>query len=234
MPAALPSVHHKTARADLRSQYILVLEISFILTLGLLVLLARAPLRTTATVEPVMMDQERVQMEEVQQTNQVEPPPPPPRPSVPIAVSDDTVLENDELDLDASLDLEAPLVKLPLPPTPATPAEEKPKPPPEPEVFIAVEEMPELIGGLASIQKELRYPEIARRAGLEGRVFVEFIVDEKGNVVDPVVLKGIGGGCDEEAVRAVMTAKFKPGRQRGKAVRVRYVIPVLFKMKAST
>ena len=60
---------------------------------------------------------------------------------------------------------------------------------------------------------------------------MQFIVDENGNVSNPVVLRGIGGGCDEEAMRVIKTAKFKPGKQRGKAVKVRYVIPIVFKLK---
>ena len=71
------------------------------------------------------------------------------------------------------------------------------------EVFMIVEEMPELLGGLASLQSEIQYPAIAKNAGIEGRVFVQFVVDESGNVQDPVVVRGIGGGCDEEAIRGI-------------------------------
>ncbi len=93
--------------------------------------------------------------------------------------------------------------------------------------------MPELIGGLASIQRSVIYPEIAKKAGIEGRVFVQFIIDEKGNVVNPVVLRGIGGGCDEAALEAVRKAKFRPGKQRGRAVRVQYSIPIVFRLTAA-
>ena len=101
----------------------------------------------------------------------------------------------------------------------------------EEEIFVVVEQMPELIGGIAALQKEIRSPEMARQAGVNGRVFVQFIVDEMGNVSNPVVLRGIGGGCDEEALRVIKKAKFKPGMQRGKAVKVRYVIPIVFKLR---
>ena len=99
------------------------------------------------------------------------------------------------------------------------------------EVFMIVENMPELIGGLASIQSNIKYPDIAKKAGIEGRVFVQFVVDENGKVQDPLVVRGIGAGCDEEAVRAVQLAKFKPGTQRGKAVKVKMSIPITFKLK---
>ena len=100
----------------------------------------------------------------------------------------------------------------------------------EEDVFMIVEQMPELIGGLTSIQKHIKYPHIAKKAGIEGRVFIQFVVDTNGNVVDPVVVRGIGGGCDEEAVRAVSQAKFKPGKQRGQTVKVKMSVPVTFKL----
>ena len=98
------------------------------------------------------------------------------------------------------------------------------------EVFMVVEQMPELIGGLGSIQKRIKYPELAKLSGIEGRVFIQFVVDENGNVLDPVVVKGIGGGCDEEAMRALSLAKFKPGKQRGETVKVKMSIPITFRL----
>ncbi|MEX0647151.1 MAG: TonB family protein [Balneolaceae bacterium] len=101
----------------------------------------------------------------------------------------------------------------------------------EPEdYFVVVEDMPELIGGLSEIQQTIRYPEMARRAGIEGRVYVQFIVNENGDVERPRVIRGIGGGADEEAVRAVRQAKFKPGLQRGRPVRVQYSLPIFFRL----
>ncbi len=80
------------------------------------------------------------------------------------------------------------------------------------------------------IAKNIRFPRAAARIGLEGRVFVEFIVDKDGSLTDVKVLKGIGGGCDEEAVRVIESApKWNPGKQRGVPVKVRMVIPVMFK-----
>ena len=91
--------------------------------------------------------------------------------------------------------------------------------------------MPELVGGIGGLQKRVKYPEIAKKAGVEGTVFLQFIVDEQGNVVDPVVLRGIGAGCDEEALKAIRTAKFSPGMQRGKPVKVKFSLPVRFRLK---
>jgi len=107
----------------------------------------------------------------------------------------------------------------------STPSSAKPS-----DVHIVVETPPELVGGLKSIQSNIKYPELARRAGIEGRVIVKFIVDEQGNVVDPHIIRGIGGGCDEAALEAVKQAKFEPGKQRGKAVRVQYSLPITFEL----
>ena len=97
--------------------------------------------------------------------------------------------------------------------------------------FTAVEEMPEPIGGIGAIQRKIVYPEIARRVGIEGRVFVKVFVDSTGTVVKTELLKGIGAGCDEAAMDAVLTTKFKPGKQRGKPVKVRVTVPVRFKLQ---
>jgi TonB family protein len=116
-----------------------------------------------------------------------------------------------------------------IPPTPPSPGE----PGVEDDFFVVVEEMPELIGGLASVQSDLQYPEMARRAGIEGRVYVQFIVNENGDVEDPRVIRGIGGGADEAALAAVREAKFKPGVQRGRPVRVQYSLPIVFRLSNS-
>ena len=116
-----------------------------------------------------------------------------------------------------------------IPPPPPSPGE----PGVEDDFFVVVEEMPELIGGLASLQSDLRYPEMARRAGIEGRVYVQFIVNENGDVEDPRVIRGIGGGADEAALEAVREAKFKPGVQRGRPVRVQYSLPIVFRLSNS-
>ena len=98
--------------------------------------------------------------------------------------------------------------------------------------YVVVEQMPELIGGINGLHAKVRYPEIARKANVEGRVVVQFIVDENGNVHDAEVLRGIGAGLDEEATRVVMEeAKFNPGRQRGRAVPVRMSVPIVFKLR---
>jgi len=101
----------------------------------------------------------------------------------------------------------------------------------EPTYFVAVEEMPEPIGGLQAIHEKIIYPEIARRAGVEGKVYVLAFIDESGTVTRAEVTKGIGMGCDEAAIDAVLKTKFKPGMQRGKPIKVQVTVPISFKHK---
>ena len=216
----------KNPKADLRSTYGIFVEVGMVVALLLLILAFRANIERGGEMDIQTVEQEVVQMEEIIQTKQIQKPPPPPKPPVPVEVPNDEIIEDDDLDLDASLDIEEPLANLPPPPPPEEEEEE-----PEPEIFVVVEEMPELIGGLGEIQKKIRYPEIARKAGVEGRVILQFIVNENGSVTEPAVVRGIGAGCDEEALRVVREAKFKPGKQRGKAVKVKMSLPITFKLK---
>ena len=106
----------------------------------------------------------------------------------------------------------------------------------EQEIFQIVEEMPSFPGGeqklMEHIAKNIKYPQIARETGVQGRVFVGFVVEPDGSISNVKLLRGIGGGCDEEAMRVIKSLpKWKPGKQRGKAVRVSYQIPVFFKLQ---
>ena len=103
------------------------------------------------------------------------------------------------------------------------------------EIFTIVENQPAPIGGMAAfyeyIQQSLKYPEQARKLGIEGKVFVEFVVGPDGKLTDVKAVKGIGGGCDEEAVRVISnSAKWQPGLQRGEAVNVRMILPITYKL----
>lgn len=105
--------------------------------------------------------------------------------------------------------------------------------PPPPQIFTYVEQMPEpSVNVNEFLQKNLRYPELAKENNIQGRVTVRFVVDENGAVSDVNVVKGIGGGCDEEAKRVVMKMpKWKPGKQNGKAVKVYYTLPISFRLE---
>jgi len=191
--------------------------------LVIFIIAVRIDLTSEAPEEYTMDEQEVVEMEEIIQTRQIETPPPPPRPPVPVEVPNDEIIEDVDIDISADLDLGGAL-SAPPPPPPAEDDEEE-------DFFVVVEEMPELIGGLGELQSKINYPEMARRAGIEGRVYIQFIVNEQGQVENPRVIRGIGGGADEEALRVVSQAEFKPGMQRGRPVRVQYSLPIFFRLQ---
>jgi protein TonB len=91
--------------------------------------------------------------------------------------------------------------------------------------------MPELQGGMAEVSKKIKYPNIAKQTGLEGKVYAMAFVDEKGNVDKVKIIKGIGGGCDEEVIRVLGDSKFKPGQHEGKPVKVKTTVSIVFKLK---
>lgn len=97
--------------------------------------------------------------------------------------------------------------------------------------FVAVEIMPEPIGGIKGIQEKIWYPKEAIKNKVEGTVYILAFVDEFGNVTKAEILKGIGGGCDEIALMAVKLTQFTPGIQEGKKVKVQVSIPIIFKLK---
>ncbi|RHL11547.1 MULTISPECIES: M56 family metallopeptidase [Bacteroides] len=102
--------------------------------------------------------------------------------------------------------------------------------------YEVVEQMPEYPGGIAAsmeyIQKNMRYPEAAEKNGTQGRVTVQFIIDKEGNVTNPKVLRSVDKDLDAEAIRLVgAMPKWKPGMQKGKAVAVKYTLPVVFKLE---
>ena len=214
----------KNPKFDLKLKYRRIYEISLIIALTTLIVAFK--FFPKFEKEEIVLEgpQELVQVEEVEQTKQENLPPPPPKPPVPIEAPSDDVLDDIEIS-DTEIDLDEEITAPPPPPK-----EEKVEEA-DPVFFVAVEEQPQPIGGIGGIQSRIVYPEIAKRAGVQGRVFIKAFVDENGNVVKAEVLKGIGAGCDEAAVDAVKKTKFKPGRQRGKPVKVQVSIPVVFRLQ---
>ena len=103
------------------------------------------------------------------------------------------------------------------------------------QVFETVEQMPEFPGGQRALMqylaKNIKYPPRAKAKGITGKVFVSFIIDREGNVTNAEILRGIGGGCDQESLRVIKAMpKWIPGKQRGKNVLVQYNLPIRFKL----
>jgi len=214
----------KNPKVDLKLKYQRIWEISLIIALAIMIVAFKYFPKFEKQVAQIEAPQELIDVEDVEATKQEQAPPPPPKPPIPIEAPTDDVLEDVEIEsteLDESATVSAP------PPPPVEEKEEEA----EPVFFVAVEEMPEPVGGIAAIQSKIVYPEIAKRAGVQGRVFVKAYVDENGNVTKVELIRGIGAGCDEAAMKAVQSVKFKPGKQRGKPVKVQVTVPVLFKLQ---
>lgn len=164
--------------------------------------------------------------------------PPPPKPVIQqpevVEVPDEEKIEED---LEVNLDVE---FKEIVPPAPVIKPKKKTPPPikdeEEEKIFIISEKEALPKGGIAAFYKyvgnQLKYPPQARRMGVEGTVIIQFVVEKDGSLTDMKVLKKVGAGCDEEALRVLKEApKWTPGKQRGKAVRVRRSIPIKFALR---
>ena len=185
------------------------------------------------------------------QTKHIPPPPPKPLPPPKLEIVEDEVEIEEEAEIldteaeaDTEIDIEIPaeifddidegdldgdIVEEPI-------EESEPE---EPEIFTIVEQMPEFVGGVKKMYeylgKNLNYPAMARENNIEGKVFVTFVVLENGTISEPQIARGIAGGgagCDAEALRVVSKMpKWKAGKQRGKSVKVRFTLPIVFKLQ---
>lgn len=210
----------KNPDANLKLKYKKVLELGMIIALFGMILIFQ--LLRAINLEAVETEKKEIQIEvaDIPPTEQIKRPPPPPKPSIPIPsesedIPEDLTIETTDLDFSD------------IPPPP---------PPPEDDegmnIFVAYDEPPSPIGGFGAIQKALKYPEIARKAGIEGRVIVQVLVSEKGQVIKTRVIKSLGhSGCDDAAVNAIKSVKWKPALQRDKPVKVWVAIPVIFRLK---
>jgi protein TonB len=170
---------------------------------------------------------------DIQQTSQETPPPPPPPAAVQeveiLNVVDDNVkTESVEIQVEDNKDIEVVIA----PPVEAPVVEEV-----EEEIFVVVESMPEFPGGQQEMMKflaeNIKYPVIAQENNVQGRVICQFVVEKDGKVTDIQVVRSAGdASLDKEAKRVIESMpKWKPGKQRGKAVRVKYTIPVNFRLQ---
>lgn len=175
--------------------------------------------------------------EEIEITVQEEtPPPPPPPPPAQIDPEVLNVVEDDanidQVDIMSSEDSQTDAqVEAYVPPAVQEEEEEASN-----EIFMVVEKMPEFPGGqgelMSFIAKSIKYPVVAQENGIQGRVTVSFVVNRDGTIVDAEVVRGIDASLDKEALRVINSMpKWKPGEQRGKPVRVKYTVPINFRLQ---
>ncbi len=219
----------KTEKANLENKSTFFLSIGLLITMALVVMafewkqydetLASLVGKNTNTFE---------EMIEVPPTDL--PPPPPPQIQAPVIIEVPDEKEIEE-DLDIKFDVEASEeTKIEEVVVVAEEAKEEVD-----EIFSIVEEPASPKGGMPAFYKyvfdKMKYPPQARRMGIEGKVFVEFVIGKDGSITDVRAVKGIGAGCDEEAVRVIQGAPaWSPGKQRGKSVKQRMVLPITFKL----
>jgi protein TonB len=169
-------------------------------------------------------------------TEQEQPKQAPPPPEAPKAEEVLEIVKNDaniqESTIQASDDTQK-AVEVKYTPVQQVVEEEEPE---EEQIFQVVEEMPEFPGGMAEclkfLSKNIKYPTISQENGVQGRVIIQFVVNRDGSIVDPQVVRGVDPYLDKEALRVVSSMpKWKPGKQRGKPVRVKYTVPVTFRLQ---
>ncbi|HBG85959.1 MAG TPA: energy transducer TonB [Marinilabiliaceae bacterium] len=221
----------KSPKANLESRKPIFTQIGLVVVLSL-VLIAFEWTSTDVNVDLEAAEEEVAVEEEIipiTRQEEVKPPPPPPPP----AVADILNIVDDDVELDLELEImdtemnQDAMVDF-------TAVYEVPEETREDgEIFMIVEEMPEFPGGEGELQKYLassvRYPVIAQENGIQGRVYIQFVINQRGEVTNVTILRGVDPSLDREAVRVVEAMpKWKPGKQRNRPVRVSYTVPINF------
>jgi len=226
----------KSPRADLEKKKGLYLEIGLIFSLAIVLLAFSIKSYDQSKIEinnydgPIMEDLDDII--NTDQDEEVAPPPEQEQPTTEFEIVDDNVdIENEVVPVNADDNMNSAQQEYSAPVIEEIEEEKD-----EVKIFTVVEAMPEYPGGETELYKYLgnsiNYPEQARNLGLQGKVFVTFVIEKDGSIANPKVLRDIGGGCGEEALRVVRSMpKWKPGKQRGKNVRVQYNLPVLFQLE---
>ncbi len=218
----------KTNKADLENKRGLFLELGLVIVLAVVLIAFEWTSKPSKTNTLGQVESTDVEEEIIPITRQNNPPPPPPPPATVVQlniVQNDVDLEN-ELDIgnmEADQDMQIDVV-------PFQQEEEVD----ENEVFVSVEDMPQFEGGDINkfrtwVLQNLKYPPVAAENGISGKVYVQFVVNSKGKVVNAEVIRGVDPALNQEALRVVDSSpKWTPGKQRGKPVKVRFTCPISF------
>lgn len=221
----------KTEKADLENKKTLFFQIGLIVAL-LVVFVAfeyKSYDKITVDITSRAVDDTPEEIIPITEQKVKPPPPPPPKQVTKITIVEDDVEVEDDIEIDVEADDDSEMEEY-------IPQEIEEEEIVEAEIFTVVEAMPEFPGGMGKLMSYLgnniKYPPLAKESGIQGRVFINFVVEPDGKISNVKVLRGIGGGCDEEAIRVVEAMpKWKPGMQRGKPVRVSYNLPVKFTLQ---
>lgn len=225
----------KSPKADLENKKSTSILIGLVVALGIMFIAFEWSQRDVVVYEEaiqsaVVEDEEMIEVTFREET----PPPPAPEPPAPETVLSDVIEIKDNTEEVETVDFSAEddasqrvVVQAPV----AAPVEEEE----EQQVFVVVEKMPEFPGGEEAMRRYLarniRYPLIAQENGIQGRVICQFVVNADGKIVDVQVVRGVEASLDAEAVRVIQSMpSWTPGKQGGKSVRVKYTLPIRFKL----
>ncbi|MBS9522957.1 TonB family protein [Litoribacter ruber] len=219
----------KTEKADLTRKSGMFLNLGLMVSVGLVLLAFEWKSYDDLALKDLgTIDDDFEELLDIPITEQPPPPPPPVEQPIIEEIPDEVEIEEKiEVNFDVDVKEETVIKEVEIS---DAPVEEKAD-----EIFDVVENPPQPQGGMEGWNKylssNLKYPTQARRMGIEGTVYVVFVVNTDGSIQDVDVLRGIGGGCDEEAIRVVKAApKWTPGKQRGRPVRVKMRLPIRFKL----
>jgi periplasmic protein TonB len=223
----------KSPKADLESKKVIFTQIGLVIALAIVLVAFEWKSYEKEVIDMGTREVADIVEDIVPITEQKVKPPPvaPPKVVVAINIVEDDVAVDDDINIDVEADQSTEVEEYV--PVQDMGEEESAE---EQQIFMVVESMPEFPGGEAALHQYLaeniKYPQMAKESGIQGRVFVTFVVERDGKVTDVKVLRGIGGGCDEEAIRVVQNMpKWAPGKQRGKPVRVQFNLPVKFTLQ---
>lgn len=224
----------KTAKSDLEGKQFIFIEIGLVVALAVCLLAFEWRKYDITKVEVDTRDAVEVIEEFVLQTKQEEKPPPPKQivqtTTLLNIVENEVEIETDiiiNVEMDENLELDEYI--------PIDSDEEEVH---EEEIFLIVEKQPSFPGGevarLKYLRDNVKYPQMAKESGIQGTVYLTFVIEQDGAVSNVKILRGIGGGCDEEAIRVIKNMpKWSPGEQRGRAVRVQFNMQVKFTLQGS-
>lgn len=234
----------KAKKADLEGQKSTSLLIGYIVILAAMLVAFEWTTREYKETEPVVYAAAATWEEEIIPITQpiFQTAAPPPQAEVPQVAEIIDIVENDEeIEEEEIQSTEDTNTAITGPSGPVGPVATGPIGPAieegdEGEVFQVVEQMPEFPGGMDKLMeylsKNIKYPSIAQENNIQGRVIVEFVVNKDGSIVEPKVMRSVDSSLDNEAMRVIKSMpKWNPGKQRGKPVRVRYTVPVLFRLQ---
>lgn len=224
----------KTPKADLENKRNTFLLLGLVISLGLILVAFEWSTKPSETFSLGDLEMQEVEEEiiPITRAEEVKPPPPPPPPKVieVLNIVDDDVIIEDELEIEDSEADETTMIDI----APIVQADEEIVE--EEEIFLVVEEMPEFPGGnralYSFINNTVRYPVIAQENGVQGKVYLRFVVDVDGTAKEAQVLRGVDPSLDTEALRVIgKLPDFKPGKQRGRPVKVYYQAVINFRLQ---